>query len=114
MSSFSSVDAATTIFFTDDPLAGGATPVRVVHFSELRDAVNAFRRTAGLAPLPPDATVSAGAVVQARHVEELRSGLGEARATAGLSPLDLTDPTLTAGVTRITTQHVQELRSGVK
>ena len=114
MSAFSGLDAATTIFFTNDPLTGGATPIRAVHFTELRSAVNAFRRTAGLASLAPDGTVAAGQVVRAQHVLDLRIGLDAARDAADLPPLSYTDPTLNAGVTTIKAAHLQELRTAVK
>jgi hypothetical protein len=114
ISAFSPLDAATTLFFTDDPLASGVTPIRAAHMVELRDAVNAFRRTAGLASLVPDGTVAAGLVVSAQHVAALRTALNEARTAAGLSSLSLTDPTLTPGSTVIRAAHVQELRTAVK
>lgn len=114
ISAFSPLDGATTLFFTDDPLASGATQIRAVHLTELRQAVNAVRRTAGLTPLGVDGTVAAGLVVRAQHVGDLRTGLGEARIAAGLPSLNFTDPTLTAGLTTVKAAHVQELRTAVK
>lgn len=114
VSPFSSIDPATTILFADDPLVMTATLVKLIHFSELRTAVNAFRAAAKLAPLPPDPTVAAGATVSAQHIRDLRTGLDQARTAAGLTSLTLTDPTLTAGSTLIRAAHVQELREGVK
>src|SRR5215207_3867338 len=39
----SGIDVATAITFTDNPLTVGTTPVKVVHLTELRQAVNAVR-----------------------------------------------------------------------
>ena len=36
--------------FTDDPIVPGVTPVRAVHFTELRVRIDVLRREAGLAP----------------------------------------------------------------
>lgn len=109
-SSFSAIDPATTIFFTDDPLVAQSTIVQAIHFAQLRAAVNAFRVSAGLATLASDPTIVAGAVVRAQHVTDLRTALDEARSAAGVSALSYTDPTPTV----IKAAHLQELRSGVK
>lgn len=112
MSGLSDVDAATTVVFTDDPVMAGATLIKLVHVTELRNAVNAFRAAAGLAALPADGTIGAGAVVRAQHVNDVRNGLNEARAVAGLPSLSFTD-SVDAGVV-IRAVHVQELRTGVR
>ena len=36
--------------FTDDPIVPGVTPVRAVHFTELRARIDVLRRAAGLTP----------------------------------------------------------------
>src|SRR5262245_23354890 len=46
--SWSNLDLATTVIFTDDPLVAGSTVVKAVHVTELRIAVNAVRAAAGL------------------------------------------------------------------
>jgi hypothetical protein len=112
-SGFSAIDPATTIVFTDDPLTALTTAVKVVHITQLRTAVNAFRAAANLDPLDADATIASGAVVRAQHVLDLRLGLNEARSVLGLSALAYADPTLTSGVTKIKAAHVTELRNGV-
>lgn len=109
-SGFSSIDPATTILFTDDPLLAQSTLVKAIHFTQLRSAVNAFRVSAGLAPLGNDASVATGLTVQAHHVTDLRTALDAARSAASVSSLTYTD----AVPTIIKTVHVQELRSGVK
>jgi len=109
-SSFSSIDPATTIFFTDDPLVAQSTLVKAIHFTQLRTAINAFRTSAGLAPLASDPSVAVGAVVQAEHVTNLRTALDAARSAASVCALTYTD----AVPTVIKAVHVQEMRSGVR
>ncbi|MDP9195015.1 MAG: hypothetical protein M3P06_25240 [Acidobacteriota bacterium] len=113
-SAFSSVDAATTIAFTDDPLTAMTTTVKLVHITQLRTAVDAMRAAANLDPLDGDATVGAGLIVRAQHLLDLRTGLDEARSAIGLTALSYTDPAITAGATTIKAAHVTELRNGVK
>jgi hypothetical protein len=113
-SGFSAIDPATTIVFTDDPLTALTTAVKVVHITQLRTAVNAFRAAANLDPLDADGTIAGGAIVRAQHILDLRLGLNEARSVLGLSALAYTDPTLTGGVTKVKGAHVTELRNGVK
>jgi len=108
-------DAATTIFFTNDPLIAGSTTVNAVHVTELRQAVNAMRATASLGSSSfADPVLIAGVPVKAVHIQDLRTALNQARTTLGLSAIVFTDPTLTVGTTLAKTAHIQELRSGVK
>jgi len=109
-SGFSSVDPATTILFTDDPLVAQSTLVKTIHFTQLRSAVNAFRVSAGLAPLASDPSVATGLTVQAHHVTDLRTALDAARSAATVSPLTYTDvvPAVIKAV------HVEQLRNGVR
>ena len=109
----SNTDLATTILFTDDPVAPASTIIKAVHVTELRTAVNAVRAAAGL----PDATftdaVSAGVFMKAIHITELRSNLDAARTALGLTAAPYTDPALAAGVI-IKAVHIRDLRSRVK
>lgn len=107
-SAFSNVDAATTIVFSTD------TIIRATHITQLRTAVNAMRAAASLGALAADGTIAAGALIRASHVNALRTGLDEARVVIGSSALAYTDPALTAGVTKVKTSHVEELRNGVR
>ncbi len=113
-SPYSAPDAATTIVFTDDPLAAGSTKVKAVHLTQLRQAVNAMRTAAGLSAASFTDPVLTNVRVKRAHVQELRTALNPARSALGLSALVFTDPTLTAGTTRIKAVHVGELRNGVK
>ena len=110
-SPYSNMDLATTIIYTNDPLAAGIV-VAGWHFEQLRTAVNAIRSTAGLSaavwsspsPLPSK-------VIKRADLVELRDRLHEARTALGLSSgAYALDPSITALVTTIKRQHVQELR----
>jgi uncharacterized repeat protein (TIGR01451 family) len=109
-----SIDLATTILFTDDPISIGQTMAKAVHITELRTAVNAVRAAAGLPPATfSDSPLAAGLRVRAVHLTELRSNLDPARAAIGVPALVYTDPTLPAGAI-IKAAHVRDLRAGVK
>jgi hypothetical protein len=111
-SPLSAPDLATTILFTNDPAAG---IVKAVHVSELRQAVNAVRATAGLsASTFTDAALNSTIRIKAVHLQELRTALTAARSALGLSAQSFTDATLVAGTTKVKAAHVQELRTGVK
>jgi len=114
VSGYSNFDLATTIMFTDDPLTAAVTVVKAQHFSELRQAVNAVRTSAGLgAAIWTDSSLG-GIAIKAVHVQELRNYLGSAMTTLGLTAPTYTDPTLNAGVTIVKKVHVEELRQNVK
>jgi hypothetical protein len=82
--------------------------------TEIRQAVNAMRATAGLGAASFTDASLAGVAVKATHIQELRTALNQARTTLGLSAITFTDPTLTAGTSIVRAAHFQELRSGVK
>jgi hypothetical protein len=110
---YSSSALATTVMFTDDPLATQMTIVKAMHVDQLREAVNAVRSTA----LLPAATFTdsslAGIPVKAVHIQELRTNLDAARSNLGFSGLTYTDSPLTAG-TLIKTVHLTQIRDGLK
>ncbi|HSP16800.1 MAG TPA: hypothetical protein VLV78_18790 [Thermoanaerobaculia bacterium] len=113
-SPFSAPEAATTILFTDDPVAATATSIKAVHVTELRQAINAMRVAAGLGTFTfTDATL-AGTPVRALHIQEMRTALDPARAALGLGAISYTDSSIVAGTTAIKAAHVQQLRNGVK
>jgi len=112
-SDFSNTDIATTIIFTDDPLAANSTLVKAVHATELRQAVNAVRAAADLGAATWTDSSLSGIDVKAVHVSELRTNLDTARNLLGLSIGGYTD-TLTPGTTLIKAVHISELRDRVK
>jgi hypothetical protein len=113
-SAFSTPDPATTIFFTDDPLIATTTRAKAAHVTEIRQAVNAMRTTAGLGATSFTDASLAGVPIKATHIQQLRTALSQARTTLGLSTINFTDATLNVGTTTVRAVHVQELRGGVK
>ena len=101
--------------FTDDPIVPGETPVRAVHFTELRARIDALRREAGLAPFRwTDPELRAGVTpVRRVHLLELREALFAAYAAAGWPAPRWTDASPLAGSTPIRAVHVTELRAAV-
>ena len=101
--------------FTDDPIRPGVTPVRAVHFLELRSRIDVLRRAAGLARFRwTDPELRAGVTpVRLVHVLELRSALDEAYGAAGRTAPSWTDGAPVSGVTPIRAMHLTELRAAV-
>ena len=101
--------------FTDDPVRPGATPIRAVHFTELRTRIDGLRRAAGLAPFGwTDPVLRAGATpVRLVHLLELRQALDAAYRAAGRTPPSWTDAAPAAGTTPVRAVHITELRAAV-
>jgi hypothetical protein len=115
LSPLSAPDAAATTSFTNDPLVVSVTSIKAAHITEVRQAVNALRATAGLtASTFTDPVLSSSIKVKAIHLQELRTALSAARTSLGLPNASYTDPTLTAGTTLVKAAHVQELRTRLK
>jgi hypothetical protein len=108
----SAPDLATTFVFTDDPVVAQTTPIKAIHITQLRQAVNAVRAAASLGSFT--FTDISPTNIRAVHIAELRSALGAARTALGLASQTFTDPALTPGATVVKAAHVQELRAGVK
>lgn len=107
----SAADLATTVMFTNDPLAAGLI-VRATHLSELRTAVNAVRAQAVLGVAAFTDTAAAGLTVKATHVAQLRSYLDEATTALGRTTGGWTDASLVNVAIKAT--HFQEIRNRVK
>ena len=101
--------------FTDHPIVPGETPVRVIHFSELRSRIDALRTRAGLAPYgwTDPALTERVTPVRRVHLLELRSAVAEAYAAAGRQAPSWTDAAPAAGATPIRAVHLMELRASV-
>jgi fibronectin type 3 domain-containing protein len=110
----STQDLATTVLFTNDPIATGVTPIKAAHIGELRNAVAAVRALAGISVASfTDPTLNYGAAIKLVHITELRTALDQARAPLALPALSYTDTSLTS-TTPMRAAHVLELRDGVK
>ena len=100
--------------FTDDPIQPGVTPIRAVHFTELRSRTDGLRRGAGLAAFAwTDPVLTAGATwIKLAHLLEVRSALAEAYAAAGRPAPRWTDADPMVGAP-VRGAHVMELRAAV-
>jgi uncharacterized repeat protein (TIGR01451 family) len=116
VSNYSIPDLATTVIFTDPTLSG--IPIKAVHITELRTAVNAVAALAAPgqpAPTFTDPTITPGTtIIRAVHVNELRSALDAARSTLALFSITYTNPSITAGVSWVYGADITDLRSGVQ
>ena len=98
--------------------AGGvlsATPVRSIHFLELRARIDALRGREGLAAFRwTDPELIPGVTpVKLAHLTELRKALDEAYVAGGQSPPSCTDADATAGAAGIRAVQLMELRDAV-
>jgi hypothetical protein len=116
MTSARSVGAVFSRTFADAALTAQLTPIRAVHVTQLREAVDTLRaRNAGLPAVAwTDPALGPGAVVRRVHVAELRVALAAVADAVGEPPPAFTDPALTAGQTPVKAAHVLELRSAVR
>ena len=101
--------------FTDDPLVPGVTPVRAVHFTELRSRIDVLRMEAGLGRFGwTDPELRVGVTrVRLVHLLELRSALAEVHRAAGQPAPSWTAASPVAGATPIRAVHLMELRTAV-
>ena len=101
--------------FTDHPIVPGETPVRAIHFSELRSRIDGLRTRAGLAAYgwTDRALTARVTAVRLVHLLELRSALAGAYAAAGRQAPSWTDAAPAAGATPIRAVHLMELRAAV-
>jgi RHS repeat-associated protein len=111
-SSYSNVALGAAVSFTDDSIVAGVTTIKSQHFNELRQAVNAVRRVAGLGDATWAEPNLSGALVRATHVQEMRDRLNEALAALDIPASPFVDPTLATGAsgTLVKKVHVDELR----
>ena len=101
--------------FADDPIRPGVTPIRAVHFTELRTRIDALRQAADLELFPwTDPVLTAGVTrVRLVHLLDLREALGAAYAAAGRTPPGWTDAAAAGRSMPIRAAHLMELRAAV-
>ena len=101
--------------FTDHPLRPGTTPIKAVHFHELRERIAALRVRSGLPVVGwTDPTLVAGVTpVKRVHLTELRSALDAAYDAVRRPRPAYTDAVVAAGVTADKAGHIMELRSAI-
>jgi len=110
------VTLTSTFAFTDDPLVARSAPIKAIHITELRTAIDGVRAARQLSPFAwTDPTLAPGStLVKAVHVRELLTALNQAYTAAGSSLPTYTDPTVVAGATVIKAIHLNELRAAVR
>ena len=113
LSNPSAPDLATTVIFTDVPLAAGETLITGRHLDDLRVAVNAVRATAGLTQAAFTDSPLAGYQLKTLHVQEIRDALDQGRSALLIPALTYTDQPLAAG-TVCKAVHIEQIREGVK
>ena len=103
------------VTFTDHPIQPGVTPVRAVHYTELRTRIDALRQAADLELFPwTDPVLTAGVTrVRLVHLLDLREALGAAYAAAGRTPPGWTDAAAAGQSMPIRAAHLMELRAAV-
>jgi hypothetical protein len=117
MDAAKSVTAVFSKTFTDPILTPQGTPIKVVHITDLRAAINTLRsRRSGLEAFAwTDPALTARATqVKRLHLLDLRSALTPVyHAVNGTDPT-YTDSSITAGATPIKAIHLNELRNLVR
>ena len=117
-SGYSNKDLATTVVFTDIPLAG--TVVKADHLKEARRAVNAVRTLAvpelgpssWSYPDPVSSPPEQRRIIYLEDMQELRTNLNPALSALEIPPLP-DDPTLVRGLP-IKSTHIQDVRDKVR
>jgi uncharacterized repeat protein (TIGR03803 family) len=116
MSAPRSVTAVFTKTFTDSTLTVGSTPIKAVHITELRGAIDTLRsHYPGLGAFGwTDPTLTPGGTpIKRQHLLDLRTALDQSYTAAGKTHLPYADATITAGTTPIKASHLTELRGFV-
>lgn len=101
--------------FTDDPIRPGVTPIKAVHFTELRERIDLLRDGAGLGRFAwTDPILTAGVTpVRLSHLLELREALAAAYRASGRAGPAFSDVAPMSGMTPIRAVHLTELRAAV-
>lgn len=100
--------------FTDDPVVAGVTPVRAVHFTELRARIDGLREAHGLPRFAwTDPGPAPRTAVRLAHLLELREALAAAYAASGRAAPGWTDAAPVAEASPIRAAHLTELRAAV-
>ena len=105
---------ASPTVFTDHPIEARVTPVRAIHFLELRARIDALRTRVGLGRYgwTDRALVPGVTPVKVVHLTELRAALAQVYLASGRPAPVYTDTALAAG-TGIRAGHLMELRAAV-
>ena len=101
--------------FTDDPIIPGTTPIRAIHFRELRERIAGLRARVGLPAVGwTDPTLVVGVTpVKGAHLTELRLALDAVYEAVGRPGPVYADAVVAAEVNPIRAAHIMELRDAV-
>ena len=109
----SGVGTAVAQSFTDEPIVPGVTPIKAVHFTELRARIDAVRALVGLPEYAWTEALTPGFTpIRRAHLIEMRAALNEAYSSARQPRPPYTEPAVEAG-TPVRAAHITELRSAV-
>ena len=103
--------------FTDDPLTLQVTPIKAVHITELRQAINTLRSRNGLSTFAfnTDPSLTAGVTpIRAAHITEMRTALNGVFVALVQTPPTYTDLAIVAGQTAIKKAHIEEIRTAIR
>ena len=100
--------------FTDHPIVAGVTPIKAIHFTELRSRINAVRTAMGEVPWAWGYPVLTAGVtpVMGQHLDEMRVVVELTYEASGRRAPRWTDPPPLKG-TAIRAVHLMELRAAV-
>jgi hypothetical protein len=111
---------ATPYAWTDPGLTAGQTPVKAIHITDLRSAINAKQTACSLPTTTWLEAVTAGVTpIKKQHVDELRTAVNDLMTKVAASKSltatlpTYTDPTLVVNKTPVRAAHIQELRAAV-
>lgn len=110
---YSNIDLAVPFAFTDPTITLG-TPIRAIHFSEVRTAITAARNALRFAVRPFTSVLAPGALIQRSNLTELRTAINAIRQSVALPPLSYTDASVVAGTTKVRSAHIMETRRGLQ
>lgn len=111
-SPYSNIDVATAISFTDDTLDANLTTIKLNHFTELREAVNAVRATTSVGKFNQwEVWYRSVTEIKASHILGLRSKLDLALSTLNLPACSYTSIDVGLPIQKV---HIEQLRKCVK
>jgi photosystem II stability/assembly factor-like uncharacterized protein len=106
------LDCASSLTFTDDPLVARSTRIKAVHFNELRDAyLQSALHPYGLSSAWTDASL-AGQPARSIHLLEIRAAIDRGRAALQLPPVTYTNSITPGSVIRAI--DIMETRNSCK
>jgi hypothetical protein len=108
-------DFTVVISFTDGPnLTAGATPVKLVHFTEVATAINALRAVGGLGAFTfTQGAPAFGDPVRASIIDDLRLAINEAYTSIGAGGITFSDDPVPVD-SPVYAQHLNTLRALIR